>query len=337
MPIHPPLPSSGLLLSRQVNLRQLRALAAVVETGSTSQAAERLHVTQSAVSKTVTELERLLGQTLVERHQRSFCATPVGHRLVELAARIEFELDRCAHDIDALCGGAAGELRIGATNAALAHLLPQAMAELKAEQPGAVLQIHTDAVPQMIERLRGGGLDLLVARLQADEMPPDLVGQALMSQREVVVISAHHPLAHQKQWRWEQLQDQAWIIPFQGTQSRTLLDRAWRRRGLTPPVNQIATGDLGLSFSLLRRAPMVAYMASQQAQLAAWLGIAKILPLQTDLGLPDLAVWWRRDRLSPLAQQFKALLIRAALGVDSPQEPLIADGPATQPTQPPAA
>ncbi|MBH9551644.1 LysR family transcriptional regulator [Inhella gelatinilytica] len=337
MPLRNSPPTVGSLLSRQVSLRQLRALAAVVETGSASLAAERLHVTQSAVSKTVAELEALLGQTLVDRRNRSFHATALGQPLVELAQRLQNELDRCGQEVDALCRGTQGALHVGATNAALAHLLPQAMAQLKAEQPNAALHVHTHAVPDMVDDLRSGRLDLVVARLRGDDLPPDLIGQRLMGQREVVVISAHHPLALQRSWRWEQLQDQAWIIPFEGTQSRTLLERSWQRRGLTPPSNQIATGDLALTFSLLRRMPMLAFMALQQAELAARLGIAKILPLQADLGLPDLSVWWHRERLSPLAEQFKAVLQDVAQMSDAPEEGPTAARPATKPSEPPAA
>lgn len=297
---------------RRMSLRHLRVLLALTDGGSISAAAEALHVTQPAISKTLAELEQGLGQTLFARRGRRIRATALGDRLITLGRKLEADLRRSGEDVASLVRGTSGELLIGATNAALTDLLPDAMAAMKVEFPGAALSVRTHALTTMFDDLRTGRLDLVIARVEPQEAPADLEGQRLQTQHEVVAISAGHPLARSRRISWEALSDQAWIWPLPGTRMRVLQDRLWQGRGLPLPSNVIQTDDLMLMLSMMRRVPLVAFLPLQVARTAARDGLVKILPLDAELSLAEQSVWHLREPQSELVERFKQLLADAA-------------------------
>ncbi|MBB4843156.1 DNA-binding transcriptional LysR family regulator [Paucibacter oligotrophus] len=299
-------------VARRLSLRHLRLVLALYEGKSISAAAELLHVTQPAVSKSLAELEQGLGQTLFARRGRGFHATALGERLLALARKLESDLRRGSEDVASIVRGTHGELQIGATNAALPQLLPDAMALLKQERPLVTISVRTHALSDLINELRQGRRDLVLARVPPIEMPPDIEGQVLLKQREVVVISCIHPLAKQRQLAWAQLHEQAWVGHLPGTRMRELMDRMWQELELAPPCNLIETGDIMLALSMMKRLPLLAMMPQHVARLAAQQGVVKILPLEARVGLADLALWHLREPQSELVERFKQLLHQVA-------------------------
>lgn len=299
---------------RRLSLRNLRVLSALSEGGGLTAAAERLHVTQPAVSKALAEMERDLGLTLFARRGRNIHTTPVGDRLVLLARRIDHELQRAGSDVGALVRGAQGQLVVGATNAALPRLLPMALRDFKAELPQVTVSVRTSALPEMWEGLRQGRLDLVVSRLSEGERPRDLRAHPLGSTGEVAVLSLGHPLASQRRIDWPLLARQAWLWPLPGTQTRTLQDRWFQRQGLAVPGDIIETGDLGLQLALLRTLPRVALLPLDSARLAVAAGAATMLPLRTSIGLTDLVAWQTTQAADAPRRRFLQLLDAASHG-----------------------
>jgi len=315
---HPPVQEATLdFLQRRLTLRHLRVLEAMHATGKLSAAADLLNVTQPAVSKVLAELEKGLGQTLFARSKRGVRATVLGERLIELGRRLDGELKRSSDEMRTILLGAEGDLQIGATNAALPQVLPDALAAMKKAHPLLTLTVRTHALSDLVTELRQGRLDLVLARLNPSEMPEDLEGQVLMHQPEVLVMSAQHPMARQRSWRWEELQHEAWIGHLPGTRTRQLHDRHWANLGLAPPTNQIVCGDAMLSLALLRRMPLLAILARPLARFATQQGMVKILPLKAELGLAELSVWHLRQPQSAAVDTFKRLLGEAARQVEA--------------------
>lgn len=292
---------------QRLSLRQLRMLLALSKAGSLSAAADALHVTQPAISKSLGEVERALGKTLFLRRGRSIRATPLGAQMVRLAQRMEQLLRRGSEEAAALMRGASGELLIGATNAALNPLLFDTIARMKEELPQLSLAVRTHALSGMFEDLRQGRLDLVVAR-QVGDAPPELRAHSVMPVQERVVISSVHPLARERRLSWETLNQQAWIWPLPGTRSRVRRDRFWHQLGLPLPSNVLQTDDLMLTLGLLQRMPLVAIMPSPIARSAALSGAVRLLPLDLDLGLGGLCAWQAEEMSNPFVDRFIELL-----------------------------
>jgi len=298
---------------QRLTLRQLRVLLALANEGSVSAAAEALHVTQPAVSKSLSELEGGLGQTLFLRRGRRIRATPLCERLLALARKLEAELRRGAEDVASLARGVSGRLLVGATNAALADLLPDAVAALKAESPNVAISVRTHALTAMFDDLRQGRLDLVIARAQPPGLPADLERVPLMRQREVLVISRCHPLAASRHLSWEVLAQQSWVWPLPGTRMRALQDAKFQDKALALPTDLFQTDDLMVTISLMRRMPLVGYLPGSIARVAAREGHVRILALD-DAGLPldEMCVWHTREPQGELVERFKQLLGAAA-------------------------
>ncbi|OWQ84745.1 hypothetical protein CDN99_23735 [Roseateles aquatilis] len=294
---------------RRMTLRHARVLLALQDTGNISQAADFLHVSQPAVSKTLAELEHGLGQTLFLRRGRNMQPTPLGRRLLELARKLDADLQRAAGDVASMVRGASGELRIGATNASLARLLPQAITAMKLESPRVTVSVRTHALRSLFSELQSGGLDLIVARTMPQDEPLGLARHPLGPQPEVLTMSAHHPLARTPRLSWEVLGAQRWIWHLPGTRTRMLMDRLWQEMGLAPPTDLIESGDAMFAVSLMHEMPLVAVMPHDLAMAAAKRGVVVILPHAVDLGLGPTCVWHLPDTQNEAVDRFKQLLL----------------------------
>jgi DNA-binding transcriptional LysR family regulator len=145
---------------RHVDLDLLRTFQAVVETGSFASAAEQLGCTQPAVSLQVKRLETMFGQTLVER-ARPARATEPGQTVLGYARRMLRLNDELLGRFD---DGRRGiVLRVGIPNDFSVAMLPTALSRFAASEPGVILDLQSDLSTALLEGLRGGQYDLVVA------------------------------------------------------------------------------------------------------------------------------------------------------------------------------
>lgn len=292
-----------------MTLRHARVLLAVLEAGDLQGAAERLNVTQPAVSKALTEMEEGLGAPLFAGNRRHQRPTALCVRLAAAARALEANVRRAAEEIGAVARGAAGELLIGASNVALIRLVPQAIALMQREFPRLNLNVISHPVPRMFDELRAGRIDVLVARAPFHVPPGDLCTTGLGDIPEVVVASVSHPLSSARRLTWEAACGSAWLWPLKGTRKRDLQDRFWRRQGLPRPDSVIEVGDTALSLSLLQGNPMFAVLPLHSAQMAERFGIARIVSLKVDLPLGDLSMWHVLEPQGEVVQRFKAIVL----------------------------
>ena len=144
----------------EVKLHQLRILLAVAQHGSIHEASRGLHISQPALSKTIAELERELGVTLLSRSVRGVSLTAYGMALVKRASVVEQELRHALEDIEAIRGHAEAELNIGFTAVASSGPLPDAMAAFRTRFPNVALRGFEQRSQQILEGLREGRIDL---------------------------------------------------------------------------------------------------------------------------------------------------------------------------------
>jgi DNA-binding transcriptional LysR family regulator len=145
---------------RHVDLDLLRTFQAVVETGSFANAAEQLGCTQPAVSLQVKRLETLFGQTLVER-ARPARATEPGQTVLGYARRMLRLNDELLGRFDD--GRQGVVLRVGIPNDFSVAMLPTALSRFAATEPGVILDLQSNLSASLLEGLRTGQFDLVVA------------------------------------------------------------------------------------------------------------------------------------------------------------------------------
>ncbi|MCC9308476.1 LysR family transcriptional regulator [Kitasatospora sp. RB6PN24] len=146
----------------ELDPRRLRVLHAVAVRGGVVDAARLLHLTPSAVSQQLAQLEREVGQPLVDRSRRRAGLTPAGQLLAARAERIEQELAEARRELAQASGRVTGPVVIAGFSSAICHLLVPALRRLTDEQPELEPRVVELEGPAALRELRTGGLDLVV-------------------------------------------------------------------------------------------------------------------------------------------------------------------------------
>lgn len=152
---------------RDLKLDQLRSFAEVIELGTFSAAAERLQLSQPAVSLQVRQLERRLGLRLIERVGKRATPTPAGLELLEHARRIEAAVSGALDGMAAHASGALGRLRIGTGATACIYLLPPVLRDLRRRFPSLEITVRTGNTREVLKALEENTLDLGLVTLPA--------------------------------------------------------------------------------------------------------------------------------------------------------------------------
>ena len=176
-----------------LELKHLRTLSELHEAGSLSRTAERLHLTQSALSHQVKALEEHLGQALFERKSRPLRLTPAGARLLELAQRVLPEVARAETDLLHMAQGAAGRLHIVLECHSCFDWLLPAMDSYRGDWPEVELDLSTSMSFDALPALSAGKVDLVITSDPIED--PDLGFQPLFRFEILLAVPRSHPLA----------------------------------------------------------------------------------------------------------------------------------------------
>lgn len=143
-----------------LEIRHLKLVAAVAETGSITRAGNRLHLTQSALSHQLRDAEEQLGVPLFERRNARMFLTPAGERLLVAARTVLAELDRAASDIQKNDARTQGLIRISTQCHTVYHWFPPQLIRFQKKFPGVEVQLVIEATNNPFEALLDGKLDL---------------------------------------------------------------------------------------------------------------------------------------------------------------------------------
>jgi DNA-binding transcriptional LysR family regulator len=286
-----------------VELRQLRYLDAVARRRSFTQAALDLHVAQSALSQQVGRLERELGVELLRRTTRRVEVTEAGELVLARARRALAELDGVRADLDDFQGLARGTLRLGGVPPVGPVHLATLIAEFTRAHPGVAVTLREDAAFMLLGQLRDGGLDLVMALVDADALD-GLEGERLVDEELVVIAPLDHPLARTKRVRVERLADEALVTHGAGSAMREALVGLVPSGRIVAEANELETvrelTARGLGVTLMPRSTV----AADDDRLA-------IRPLTPRRTLPFSLVWRAGERPTPAAQAFRDHVLSA--------------------------
>lgn len=179
-------------MDRRIKFRHLDAFSAIARARSFKIAAEQLNLTQPAISKTLKELEDILGVVVMERSRSGVSLTPQGEVFLQFAEQSTAALRHGLRSIQAP-NGAAGQLRLGALPSVASSLLPDAVRDFAAKSPDTLVEVHEGPHHDLTRRLRSGGLDLVVGRLGKPDTMVGLSFQQLYSEEVVIVASPSSP------------------------------------------------------------------------------------------------------------------------------------------------
>ncbi|WP_249359516.1 LysR substrate-binding domain-containing protein [Cupriavidus sp. 2SB] len=236
---------------------QLRALVQVAESGTIRAASRSLHLSQSALTKALRELEDDVGTELLVRSHKGVDFTAAGRVLLTNARLALASLERARDEIRALQGGAGAHVTAAVTPLLALDVLPRVWEAFTARQPDATLSLSEGFLADLIPRLIEGRLDFAIAIADPEDLPPELTFEPLLAVTAVPAGRVGHPLAGAT--HWDALVDAQWTLNLSpGSQSETLL--AWlRASGLPVPHRITACTSPTLMTELMRRTDAIGY------------------------------------------------------------------------------
>jgi DNA-binding transcriptional LysR family regulator len=190
-------------LVNNLTLKQLRAFAAVAEENSFTVAAVRLHLSQSAVSLLIRELEEELGLKLLERTTRQVKLAPAGIDFYPHAERVLRDVDTATASAEHLRERKRGKVRIAATGLYAATLVPQALVVFQHEYPGIEVRIIDQLNEQVLASVLSETVDIGVAPQQR---PPsaEIEQTALLLDRLYLICPMNHELSSRTSVTWKE-------------------------------------------------------------------------------------------------------------------------------------
>lgn len=199
----------------EFTLTGLRVVQAVVDTGSFTAAADALGYTQSAVSRQVAAMEAAAGAPLFVRGARGVAPSPAGTVLARRAATVLNEIDAVGTDLAGLRDHLTGRVAVAAFPAAAAVLVPRALARLRDEHPGLIVELGEASSPTQLRQLRAHRIDIAVIGVGPDLPAYDFEGLArelLLDGGLLLAVPADHRFAGRGTVPVTDLRDEAWIV-----------------------------------------------------------------------------------------------------------------------------
>ncbi|MEU5993732.1 LysR substrate-binding domain-containing protein [Spirillospora sp. NPDC047418] len=268
------------LLNGRLKLRHLVLVVAIADHGSVLRAAEHLHLAQPAVTRSLREVENLLGVDLFTRGPRGVTPTLFGDAFIEHARAVLAELRRAGERITGLADGEVGTVTIGTLLAGSNVLLPRAIAALKKDRPGITVIVQEATFDAQVPRLLDGEIDLILGRLNPIDDLRGLRQITLYGEPVLLVARRNHPARTLPDLGLADLLAYPWVLPLEQTALRTELEQVFRASGLTLPDNLVECTSVLTVRTLVRDTDMIAALPELVARTDA--DIAPLpIPLET--------------------------------------------------------
>jgi LysR family transcriptional regulator of abg operon len=286
-----------------MKLHQLAALVAASESGSVRQAAEKMRLSQPALSRSIRELEAETGVKLLERTALGVKPTVYGKALILRSKIVEAELRQARDDIAHLRAATHGDLRIGATPVAAFSLLPVVLARFKKTRPQLRVTVSDGMGESLLNGLRRGDFDLVFGRLYDAIDPKEFKVDVLFDDSLVVVARRGHPLARARRAASINWEDYDWILPGEDSPARTAFQRTFQAHTGQRPRCTTETNSFVTMLTLLSQTDLLG-VAPRQIFRVAWLQ-QEFTPLDVGFKFPAQptgVIRRARSPLSPAAQ-----------------------------------
>ena len=243
-----------------MEIQNLQAFLLVAEHSSFSQAAEKLHLTQPAVSKRVALLESQLGKALFDRIGRRVTLTEAGSALLPHARAIGQNLRQAEQSIRDLSGEIAGKLLLGTSHHIGLHRLPPILRRFSDAYPQVKLDIEFMDSEQAYEQIRQGAVELVVVTL-APETDAGMLATPVWADPLDFMVAESHVLADCKSVSLEVLSEQPVILPglntYTGQIAKKMFDEAGLDLNVAMSTNYLETirmmASIGLGWTILPR------------------------------------------------------------------------------------
>ena len=291
-------------LNRNITFRQFRYFIGVAETASVASASRMLNIAQSAITKSIHELEETLGVRLFERSARGMLLTPDGHRFLASARKVLSAVTDATSLHNAQPKGLSGVLAIGVTSLVAGYYLSDLLTRFRRQCPEVEVYVTEDEPPFLEHLLINGEIDVAIMVSNALGEPQALVAETLTRSPHRVWLAANHPLGRHAEVT---LADCAACdqVALEADRVDHLMRSAWQRHQLKPRII-LRTSSLEAVRSLVGAGLGLAVLPDFLYR--PWTLDAEhvdLRPLRDELATVDVGLVWRRGlTVKPVAAEF---------------------------------
>lgn len=227
------------MLDHRLKLRHIACFLEIADKKKFALAAEKLSITQPAISKTIRELEDILGVRLFERSKKGVSLTPFGELFLSHAISGFTSLKQGMDSITQSKSSGGPVISIGVLPTVAALVMPKAVLHFKKGGIKTTLRIISGPNKYLLEKLRMGDLDLTVGRLAEPNLMKGLSFTHLYSERVCFVVRPGHPLLEQKDFDLQSIVNYEVLLPTEEASIRSIVDRFLITQGIAELPNRI--------------------------------------------------------------------------------------------------
>lgn len=298
---------SDITWARRLKLRHMEMLLALESAGGITAAAERMHLTQPAVSHWLAELEEVVGCALFVRGRR-LKLTPAGEILHRQAQRMIGDVRRVDEELRAAKSGLNGRLKIGCVHSAALVLAPRAVAALQKKHPGVTASIEEDILTPLLERLAKNEFDVVVGAVDLRAHRFGFSTEMLVEDTVQVVARPGHPLAGRTMLSWSEAAAFSWVLPPKDSLTRQRLEESLIQHHAALPLPCLETGSVAAIHTHLRETDCLAPISGLVAGFYTSINLLTQIALLPTIPLAQIGVAWSASNTNPLLSEFVALL-----------------------------
>jgi len=292
-------------MPQPLDSRQLRAFTILARTGSFTQTARELGLSQSAVSHSMKALEGEAGCRLLDKMGKKAVLTQAGEQLLERATRILAEMSEARAELGRLGKWGQSRLRLGASTTACQHVLPGVLREFKDSFPNCTVSIEPGDTPEMIEALRNHKIDLAVNLEPKRGEPLDF--RPLFTDELHFIVSPQHPWARAGKVERAEIARQNYIVYKRRSYTSEMIEEHFRADDIVL-FSQLDLGNMEAIKELVKLGIGISILAPWTAKKEIKAGTLVALPLgKRKLKRRWGILHWEGRRMSMVEETFIGL------------------------------
>jgi DNA-binding transcriptional LysR family regulator len=292
-------------IGRRLRLNDLHVFLAVVQAGSMGKAAERLSTSQSAVSRTIADLEHAFGVRLLDRSPSGVEPTRYGGELMKCGTTVFDELRQGIKNIEFLTDPTVGEVRIGTTEPLSIGIVAITIERLSRQHPGIAFHVTVSDAHAQHRALEERQIDVVVCRTLSEPPADHLEARSLFEDTFVVAAGAQNRWAQRRKISLSELIDEPWMLPPADSLIGSVAAAVFAASGLPVPRTTVFSHSVHLRNRLLEAGRHLTLFPHAMVQFDSKQIAFRVLPVEIPTPSWRVAAITLKNRTpSPVAQIF---------------------------------
>ena len=288
-----------------MNLDHLKTYIEVINTGSFSEVAKRLSISQPAVSFQIQKLEQDLGVRLIDRKQKKFTLTEPGKRLLRFAENVQREYGNLLEDMNHLREEVVGDLVVTASTIPGDYILPAMLGEFKKQHPLVRIQVVISDSGTVIRDVENGTYDVGFCGITPDSR--DMEAVKIAGDEIVLIVAAGHPFAGRKSVSFMEITEEPLIVREESSGTRKSVDSMLGEAGYDVSICKpsLILGTTEAVVSAVEAGWGIAFVSSYAIRKSLSLGLVKAVDVGSLTMKRDFYCIYRSERMaSRLLEEF---------------------------------